>query len=71
MTFSLRLPKADPQRAAAIGRSNAHGGYAEVEAAIRKAFPDATRKQRALLIDLAWARAEELRAKGAASWTSE
>jgi hypothetical protein len=47
-----------------IGRSNAHGSYAEVEAAIRKAFPDATRKQRALLIDLALARGGELRAKG-------
>jgi hypothetical protein len=66
MTFSLRLPKADLQRAAVIGRSNARRGYAEVAAAIREAFPDATQKQRAVLVDLAWARAEELRAKGAA-----
>jgi hypothetical protein len=66
MTFSFGLPKADLQRAAVIGRSNAHGGYAEVEAAIRKAFPDATRKQRVLLTDLALARAGVLRAKGGA-----
>jgi hypothetical protein len=66
MTFFLRLPRADLQRAAAIGRSNVRGGYAEVAAAIREAFPDATQKQRVVLIDLAWARAEELRAKGAA-----
>ena len=52
MTFSFAFPRTICSARLPSGAQMRMAGDAEVEAAIRKAFPDATRKQRALLIDL-------------------